>query len=134
MTIINEFTWGESSAQFSEYVSLLYHLAKKSETTAQERIDKVEQLTEAYFNCRGTAPASAQLDRLASLILRDELTDDTRLNKMSAEEYPLLSDRQRERRHLSEVGLNWSESIAQDGKDWRSKTREYTRKLRLIND
>lgn len=134
VAITDKFTLGDSTEQFSEYVSLLFYLAKKSDyTDVQDRMDKAKKMTDAYVECRGEKPSSRQLDRLASLILREELTD-RHPDKMALNEYPVMSDTQENVRHNSETTLNWSESIAQDGNDWQPKTREYARKLRLISE
>lgn len=134
MTIVSEFNYGQSTKQFEEYTSLLFAIAKAGDgkTDVQGRIGAVERMSDAFITCRGTRPDSTQLDRLASLILRDELTDKNE-HKMAQQEYPLLSDRQQERRHRGEVSARWTESVAIDGRDYQPKTRDYMRKLREIS-
>lgn len=132
-TITTEFNYGQSSTQFAEYVSLLFAIAKAGDgkTNVQGRIAAVQRMTDAYFACRGERPAITQLDRLASLILRDELTD-KHPDKMTREEYPIMSDSQREERLDDEVSELWTQSVAVDGRDYQPKTRDYMRKLREI--
>lgn len=134
MTIVSEFNYGQSTQQFEEYTTLLFAIAKAGDgkTDVQGRIAAVKRMTDAYVACRGERPAVAQLDRLASLILRDELTDMNE-HKMTQQEYPLLSERQQERRHQGEVSTRWTESVAIDGRDYQPKTRDYMRKLREIS-
>lgn len=119
-------------AQFSEYVSLLFHLAKTGESTAEERVRKVGELTEAYFSHVGKHADWAQLDRLGSLILRDELTD-PHPDKMTLEEYPIMSESQRDERAIKEVSLIWADEVATDGRDYRLQTRDSNRKMREIS-
>jgi hypothetical protein len=66
-----------------------------------KRIKIIDELTEAYVTQTGERPDHTQLDRLATLILREELTDDDPY-KMSHEDDPILSDTQRGRRYKRE--------------------------------
>lgn len=122
----------EYKQQFQEYVSLLFYLAKKADTTAEERIEKVSAMTEAYFKHVGKHADWSQLDRLGSLILRDELTDTDRM-KVRNNEYPILSDDQLQRRDAELVSLKWADEVGIDGRDHRPKTRDTMRKLREIS-
>ena len=119
-------------AQFSEYVSLLFYLAKTGESTAEERVFKVRSMTEAYFNHVGKHADWAQLDRLGYLILRDDLADNDRMKSRNTE-YPILSDDQIQRRVSELVSLNCADSVATDGQDYRIKTRDSNRKMREIS-
>lgn len=132
MTITNLFTTGCSTDQFSEYTSLLFYLAKKGASTPSERISKVAQMTNAYVEFREDRPHYTQLDRLASLILRDDLID-KHPDKMTRNEYPIMSASQREEREKGETSMKWAESIAIDGRDYQPKTHDYMRKLREIS-
>lgn len=133
MTITTTYTAGNMMSQFCEYTSLLFNLAKKEDTDVNDRIRKVQEMTDAYIEQRGERPDVTQLDRLSSLILRNELTDMNEY-KMSHNEYPIMSERQQERRHKTEISEVWAESVAQDGRDYRPKTRDYLRKLREISE
>src|SRR5690606_23162198 len=95
--IITKFT-EHFEQQAVEYTDLLFYLARKSESTAEERCARVEALTEAYFEHTGGywPDRYRVLDRLATLILHKELSD-RHPDKMTREEYPIMSDRQEER-------------------------------------
>ncbi len=130
MTIINTFT-SDYKTQFSEYISLLFYLAKRSTTTPEQRIERAEVITESYFKHTGYRPDSKQLDRLASLILRDELADKDRM-KVRNKEYPILSDDQFERRELGEVSFKLADEVGSDGRDYRPQTRLNRRILKNL--
>lgn len=102
LSIIGVFNYSQSTAQFKEYVNLLFYLAAQAPTSADERVAKVTQLTEAYFECRGEHADGRQLDRLATLILRDDLVDG-RPDKVALTKYPILSDNQKRRRDGREL-------------------------------
>lgn len=95
--IITKFT-EHFEQQAVEYTDLLFYLARKSESTAEERCARVEALTEAYFEHTGGywPDRYRVLDRLATLILHKELSD-RHPDKMTREEFPIMSDRQEER-------------------------------------
>ncbi len=74
--------------------------------TREERNNKVEALTEEYFAANGRHMSSYHMQRLADVILVEELKDKTP-DKVSKKEYPVLSNRQsqtRTRREFSVVG------------------------------
>ena len=91
---------GDYKAEFVGYVDTLYSIADS--LTRKQRIDLVDKLTNAYITATGKLPNHIQLDRLATLILREEVTDRSK-NKMRKHEYPVLSDRQKETRERVEV-------------------------------
>lgn len=130
MSIINTYTI-EYKDQFSEYVSLLFYLAKRSKTTPEQRIDRVKVMTDSYVEHTGLRPDHPQLDRLATLILRDELTDKDRM-KSRNNEYPILSDDQLERRQSEEVSLVLAMEVGSDGRDYRPQTRQNLRILKNL--
>lgn len=106
-----EFTFnkhGDYKTEFRNYVDTLF--ATALELDRQDRIQLVDSLTETYVITTGKTPDGVQLDRLASFILKDELAD-KRKNKMQAEEYPLLSERQRETRERSEADFKVAEGV-----------------------
>ncbi len=74
--------------------------------TREERNNKVEALTEEFFAANGRHMSSYHMQRLADVILVEELKDKTP-DKVSKKEYPVLSNRQsqtRTRREFSVVG------------------------------
>lgn len=91
---------GDYMDEFVGYVDTLYSIADS--ITRKQRIDLVDKLTNAYITATGKLPNHIQLDRLATLILREEVTDRSK-NKMRKHEYPVLSDRQKETRECVEV-------------------------------
>lgn len=106
MTIINEFQAGYHAEQAHAYCDLLWGLAqadKKSgmPSLAADRCASVDKLCEAHYEQLGRMPDSNVLERLASLILFDELTD-THPDKVTREEYPILSDSQLDERENGE--------------------------------
>lgn len=117
--------------QSHEYVDLLYKLAKMSDSSAQDRIYRVEAMTEAYFSTFGKHLDSVVLGRLASLILYDELTD-PHPDKMTLEDYPILSDSQRVEREKKEFSEKLMQDFSVDYVDHRIKTRDGNRKIREL--
>lgn len=83
--------------QAHEYTTLLFALSNDGNTTPSDRIERVTALTEAYLDHTDVHADSSVLERLATLVLRDEI-DDPHADKMTLEEYPIMSDNQRERR------------------------------------
>ena len=120
---------------FSEVIDGLYTRLKAGEAALvdrQSRIKIIDGAIEDYFAERGKMPEAADLERLGSLILYEELTDPTR-NKMSAQDSPIMSDsqyaRRREGRHQRknsgrEAGLNAAITFGVDGKNHRIPTRQ----------
>lgn len=102
---------------------------KRTQTDRASRIDFSNRLTEQYFAINDKIPPVAVLDRLATLILQDELAD-THPDKMTRNEYPLLSDRQRETRSRDERSLYAASDVATDGQDYRIKSRDSNRRMR----
>jgi hypothetical protein len=88
--------------EFKRYVDELFAATKRGQhANRQKRMTVIHELIEAYIAATGERPDPTQLDRLATLILREELTDDDPY-KMSHEEDPILSDTQRGRRYKRE--------------------------------
>jgi hypothetical protein len=104
-----------------------------------KRIALIAELIESYIAATGQRPDSVQLDRLATLCLREELTD-TNEYKMSQNEYPIMSDeqyvRRKEGKHTraygskTEISLTFAEEVGTDGRDYRPQTREHRRKMK----
>ena len=83
------------------HIDDLYTRAKTLDTTREERLQASDDLIEAYYAHCEKIPDNAPLERLASLILREELTDDNPY-KVSHEAEPILNERQEERRYKRE--------------------------------
>ncbi|WP_434750236.1 hypothetical protein [Paenibacillus amylolyticus] len=66
-----------------------------------ERMAAVEALTDSYIDANGERPDVDALERLTNLILREELTD-MHPDKMTREEYPIMSLHQEDRRRSNE--------------------------------
>ena len=134
MTVIPQFTPNIARTQAHEQISLLWTLAKgakKAGTPSQvgDIVAKTAEITERYYeNCGKHAPTDV-LERLASLILFDDITDEDRMKARNTE-YPILSDDQLDRRERGEVSEVWAESVATDGRDYALPTRENRRKIR----
>ena len=106
MTIINEFQAGQHTEQAHAYADLLWSLAQADKrvgipSKAADRCVSVDVLCEAHYAQVGQMPDSNVLERLASLILFDELSD-SHPDKVTREEYPILSDSQLDEREKDE--------------------------------
>lgn len=108
----------------------------------EETIEDVRKVTDAYVEEVGERPGVTELDRMATLILNEEITDPSRM-KMRDNEYPIMSDtqeaRRKEGRHQrkgdspsGEIPLSWSEEVGADGRDYRPQTRDNNRKMRDV--
>lgn len=64
-------------------------LIEQNITDRSERIKAVEALTDAYEDSTGNPPDSAQLERLADYLLKEELTDNF-ADKVTQTEYPFF--------------------------------------------
>lgn len=98
------FNIGTHTAQAHEYVTMLIDEAYAHETASQERVNKADALCEAHYAQVGQMPSEGVLNRLAWYIVFDEMTDD-HPDKMSREEYPILSRGQLRRRNEKTVTL-----------------------------
>lgn len=117
--------------ELHEAVTALYERTKSGALERDERIAAISALLAKYD---GTPPDTA-LERLSDLILYEELSD-TRRNKMSAEEYPIMSENQENRRkdarHVRkrpegagrEVPLNEASSVDIGGRNYRRPVRK----------
>lgn len=106
-----------------------FKLFKRDKTDRSTRINFADQLVERYFSINDKIPPTNVLNRLATLILQDELADKYP-DKMTKNEYPLLSDRQRDTRERDERSLYAAINVATDGLDYRTKTRDSNRHMR----
>src|SRR5690606_24145152 len=78
---------------FNEY----YAAPKDDKPTPAERIEAADEIIEDYIEEDGERPPNSILSRLATDILLDTLTD-SHPDKMSRDEYPIMSKGQRKRR------------------------------------
>jgi len=92
-------------ADLHDHITQLFTSAKTLNTSRAERLRASDDLIEAYFEHTETTPDGNALERLATLILRDELTDTNRMKSRNTE-YPILSDDQLERREDGEVKVD----------------------------
>lgn len=99
-------------------------------TTSNEIIDKnvkdrSERISEikSWLNAQERQPDPSELERLADYILREELTD-SHPDKVTREEYPILSETQLSRRHAKEASEKLVEEYGTDGKSYRQPVRK----------
>lgn len=93
-----------------------------------ERIRLIDELIEEYIEDTGERPDPRQLKHLASAILYEELQGDTRPDKVTLEERPILTYPQIKRRHGNEAS---SEALEIIGSDGRNHSRNKRRKLTI---
>jgi hypothetical protein len=86
-----------------------------------ERSRAIEALIDEYIASTGERPDAAELERLANAVLHEELTDDDE-HKMSREEYPIMSERQHERRVVREPMTDTPENLQQRRATRRKRT------------
>lgn len=120
--------------ELAQYIDELFTQDKADKLSRQCRLQASDSLIESYVKHTGLRPPSAQLGRLATLILRDELAD-PHPDKMSREDSPILSGNQYRRRtegkHVNrrnsdgtlrpltrEVPFSLATNIGIDGKDY----------------
>ena len=101
------------------------------ESDRSVRIAEMDRLIERYFSERGEMPENAQIERLADLCLREELTD-INPHQMSVIEYPFMSETQMARRQegvhkrksqAGEVPLKAAHDFGMDGARYKPQTR-----------
>lgn len=115
--------------EFKRYVDELFIYAKVAGRYADydladraERMALIDELIESYIAATGQRPDSVQLDRLATLCLREELTDDTPY-KVRNTEYPISSERQELEYMKKRVPIEVAENYATDGENWNAPRR-----------
>lgn len=121
--ITNQDAHDAITAEFKRY--------KVEKTARTDRKAFAEGLTEAYFTLHGYWPPPSVLDRLATLILQDELAD-KHPDKMTREEFPLLSADQEKLRNKDERSIRAADDVATDGYDYRPKNRDSNRRFREV--
>lgn len=125
---------GDYKAQMDEVTSLLE--AMTPYLTRKQRISLIEEVTDAYVNQVGEKPDGNVLYRMGNMILHEELTD-IHPDKMTINEYPIISQRQLERRRgkrerrktsgtaIIEVPIKHASNVATDGKDYTLPIRNF---------
>lgn len=68
----------------------------------EERRDIINTLIDAYIDQTGNIPSGNQVQRLANWFIVEDLTD-PHPDKVSKEEFPILTKRQLRARHLREI-------------------------------
>ncbi|MGG1152353.1 hypothetical protein [Bacillus wiedmannii] len=128
MDYVSDIT-GDYKTQFETYVNTLItsHRAgsKESQGTISNRdvrTEEIKSLTDAYVEAVGERPEPKQLERLADLLLYEELSN-THPDKMAREEYPIMSDHQLSRRHSGEVSMKVAEEYGIDRRCYKPPVR-----------
>lgn len=123
-------------AELNEVIDELRKEAPK--LTREQRIERVQEITDAYVEQTGERPDPSALSRLADVILHEELTD-RNPDKMTKNEYPFMSSRQEclrregRRREKSkrtgtvtrEVPLAHASNVASNGKNYTLPIRSF---------
>ncbi|WP_025846526.1 hypothetical protein [Brevibacillus agri] len=109
-------------AVFSEAVTELIAANRANPIPRPERRALIEALTDEYVASTGERPDVAELDRLADALLYEELTD-RHPDKVTREEYPIMSETQLARRQNASAPLHAAHYEATDGRNYRVPTR-----------
>lgn len=122
------FTVGKHVKQAHEYTDVLIEEAyrRKDEgnpTSSDERVTKSDALCESCFDQVGVYPPPNVLTRLAWYVVFDEMTD-SHPDKMTREEYPIMTETQRLRR-FNEIP---SKGVYFNGKDFVGSVKSYEKK------
>ncbi|MDA2638232.1 hypothetical protein PDQ79_27515 [Bacillus cereus] len=117
---------GDYKTQFETYVNTLITTRRESDSDAISNRDvrarEIKSLTDAYVGTVGERPEPKQLERLADLLLYEELHD-THPDKMTLAEYPIMSDHQLSRRHSGEVSMKVAEEYGVDRRNYKPPVR-----------
>jgi hypothetical protein len=101
--------------ELHEAITQLQQATKRGEMPREVRLGRIEAVVEDYFAKAGEMPASTALERLADLVLYEDLNNPS-LTKMQDEESPIMSERQYDRRQSAEVATgNRMDNNAADG-------------------
>ncbi|MGI2827875.1 hypothetical protein ACRS6Z_19660 [Bacillus cytotoxicus] len=117
---------GDYKTQFETYVNTLIiahrDLHSEAISNREVRAEEIKSLTDAYVGTIGERPEAKQLERLADLMLYEELHD-THPDKVAREEYPIMSDHQLSRRHSGEVSMKVAEEYGVDRRNYKPPVR-----------
>ncbi|WP_332606848.1 hypothetical protein [Bacillus spizizenii] len=97
-----------------EMITELYKRTKAGELTRLERIEEITALADAYFDSVGEHPESTALERMANLVIYEELSD-SHPDKVTRSEYPIMSETQFEERYKREASDKLAEEYDQNG-------------------
>lgn len=129
-----EARFNKTSDYKTEFNDAVTELIEQRIQPREKRIQAINALIDEYVTVIEKVPCGRQLERLTDEILREELTD-THPDKMTREEYPIMSDNQYRRKTLGmhvrrtdesgntralsrEVPLSLAGSIGTDGKNY----------------
>jgi hypothetical protein len=114
--------------ELHEAITQLQADTKRGELPREVRIVKINTLIEDYFGKTGEMPDAVALERLADLVLYEELRD-THPDKVTRTDYPFFSETQFEERRKDEASFKLSEEHGVDGRNHKPPTRrERTRR------
>lgn len=117
---------GDYKAQFETYVNTLITSLREIGSSAisnrDVRAKEIKSLTDAYVASVGQRPEPKQLERLADLLLYEDLSN-IHPDKMAREEYPIMSDHQLSRRHSGEVSMKVAEEYGVDRRNYKPPVR-----------
>jgi hypothetical protein len=138
---MTQFTFNDDyKNEFKRYIDVLFTYAKLGDLADRtKRMSLIDELIESYIAATGHRPDSVQLDRLATLCLYEEITDN-HPDKMTREEYPIMSEEQYARRtegkhvkrtdkngnkrpNTSEIPLKAAYDYGTDGRNYRTPKR-----------
>lgn len=89
---------------FNVIIDKLWTKTKAGLLPREQRFAEIERVTNEYVEATGERPDPAQLDRLSSLCLYEELTDATPWKTQNTE-YPIHSARQQEEIEKNEINM-----------------------------
>lgn len=94
------------------------------ESNRGKRIALINEMINDYVTKYSEAPPSSQLERLADAIMDEEIND-RHPDKMSRSEYPIMSQRQLDRRYEREYSLDLAENYDVTGKNYGKPERRH---------
>jgi hypothetical protein len=108
--------------ELHEAITQLQQATKRGEMPREVRLGRIEALAEEYFAKAGEMPDGVALERMADLILYEELSN-THPDKVTRTEYPFFSEHQFEERYKAEASFKWAEEHGVDGRDHKPPVR-----------
>jgi hypothetical protein len=125
---------GDYKTNLHEAITELQKETKRGEVARDVRLSNIKSLIEVYYRTTGEMPDAVTLERLADLILYEELSD-THPDKVTRTEYPFFSETQFEERRKSEASFKLSEEQGVDGRNHKPPVRRErtNRELKFID-
>lgn len=119
---------------FNEIIDDIKRRTKAGELPRDVRIAEIDRVTEEWFARTGKLPDAKQLEKLADLILHEELTD-THPDKVTKTDYPFFSESQFDERHRAEASFKLAEEQGVDGRNHKPpvKRRRSNREDYIVN-